>query len=315
MAHHQRHWYGLEYDPDTEVLITVGATEAIASVIMGIVEPGDEVIAFEPYYDSYAAMISMAGGTRVPVTLRAPDFAIDLDELRKAVTPRTRMILVNSPHNPTGAVFSRAEQEAIAELCVEHDLIAMADEVYEHLNFTGDHVPLASLPGMADRTISIGSAGKCFSFTGWKVGWACARPELIAATRCAKQFFTYVGSGPFQWGIAEALRLPDSYFTGLRESMRAKRDLLSAGLRNAGFTVYDSKGTYFVTTDVRSLGFDDGLDLCRRLPELAGVVGIPCSVFYDDKEAGRALVRFAFCKRDEVLTEACERLAKLKEAR
>jgi len=311
VAAHQQRFYGLAYEPDTEVLITVGATEAIAAAVLALVDTDDEVVAFEPYYDSYAATIALAGGTRVPVTLRAPDFEVDLDRLRSAVTDRTRLLLVNCPHNPTGTVFSLAELHAIAELAVERDLIVIADEVYEHLSYDRPHVPLASLPGMQERTISIGSAGKTFSFTGWKVGWVCAPPELLAAVRSVKQFLTYVGSGPFQYAITEALALPDEYFSSFTASMGAKRDLLSNGLAEAGFTVYPSKGTYFVVADAKPLGFDDGYDLCRRMPELAGVVAVPCSVFYDDAEAGRSLVRFAFCKRDEVLVDACERLSKL----
>ncbi|MCU1345380.1 MAG: dapC [Acidimicrobiia bacterium] len=308
---HQQRFYGLVYEPDTEVLITVGATEAIAAAVLALVQTGDEVVAFEPYYDSYAATIALAGGQRVPVTLRAPDFAVDLDRLRAAITARTRLLLVNCPHNPTGTVFSLEELNAIAELAVERDLIVIADEVYEHLSYDRPHVPLASLPGMRERTISIGSAGKTFSFTGWKVGWACAPPELLSAVRSVKQFLTYVGSGPFQYAIADALGLPDDYFSTFTKSMSAKRDLLTSGLTEAGFTVYPSKGTYFVVADARPLGFDDGYDLCRRMPELAGVVAVPCSVFYDDQSAGRSLVRFAFCKRDEVLIEACQRLATL----
>jgi N-succinyldiaminopimelate aminotransferase len=312
VAAHQARFYDLHHDPDSEVLVTVGATEALAAAILGLVEPGDEVVAFEPYYDSYAAAIALAGGRRVPVTLRAPDFRVDIDRLRAAITTRTRLLLVNCPHNPTGAVFTLEEMNAIAAVCVEHDLVAVSDEVYEHLSFSRPHVPLASLPGMRERTITISSAGKTFSFTGWKVGWACAPPELLAPVRAVKQFLTYVGSGPFQPAVAEALQLGDSYYDSLRSSMQAKRDLLSTGLEAAGFTVYPSHGTYFVVADARPLGFDDGYELCRQLPALAGVVAIPCSVFYDDKEEGRPLVRFAFCKRDEVLAEACERLGKLR---
>lgn len=314
VADHQRDRYGLAYDPDTEVLVTAGATEAIAAALLALVEPGDEVIALEPYYDSYAACIAMAGGTRVPVTLRPHEgaYVLDLDELRAAVTDRTRLILLNTPHNPTGTVLGRAELAAVAELAVERDLLVVADEVYEHLVFEGaEHVPVATLPGMRERTLTIGSAGKTFSFTGWKVGWATGGRELVAAVRSAKQFLTYVSSGPFQYAIAEALRLPAAYFDGLRADLAAKRDLLSEGLAAAGFEVYRPAGTYFVTTDIRPLGADDGFAFCRALPERAGVVAIPNAVFYDDREAGAPFVRFAFCKKTEVLEEAVSRLKRL----
>ena len=308
---HQRRFYGLEYDPDTEVLVTAGATEAIAAAMLALIEPGDEVIAFEPYYDSYAASIAMAGGTRVPVTLRPPGFRPDLAALAAAVTPRTRAILLNSPHNPTGAVFSREELTAVARIAVTRDLLVVTDEVYEHVVYTGEHVPLATLPGMPERTVSISSAGKTFSFTGWKIGWVTGRPELVAAVRAAKQFLTYVSGGPFQYAIAEALTLPDAYYTALRDDLRMKRDLLSGGLADLGFEVYPPDGTYFVTTDVAALGETDGIEFCARLPERAGVVAIPSAVFYDDREAGRTQVRFTFCKRPEVLKEALARLAAL----
>ncbi len=310
---HQERRYGLSYDPDREVLVTAGATEAIAAALLALVEPGDEVIAFEPYYDSYAACIAMAGGTRVPVTLRPHDgsFRLDLDELRSAVTPRTRLLLINTPHNPTGTVLTHAELTAIAQLAVERDLLVVADEVYEHLVFDdAGHLPLASFPGMRERTVSIGSAGKTFSFTGWKVGWVTSTPELVTAVRSAKQFLTYVASGPFQYAVAEALNLPDSYFETFRADMRAKRDLLAAGLADAGFKVFKPAGTYFVTTDIRPLGETDGFAFCRSLPERAGVVAIPNAVFYDHREEGAPFVRFAFCKRTEVLTDATERLRK-----
>ncbi|MEU3609441.1 pyridoxal phosphate-dependent aminotransferase [Streptomyces sp. NPDC035033] len=322
IADHQRARYGLEYDPDTEVLVTAGATEAIAASLLALVEPGDEVIALEPYYDSYAACVAMAGGTRVPVTLRphgdprggAADgrFVLDLDELRAAVTPRTRLILLNTPHNPTGTVLTRAELTAVAELAVERDLLVVTDEVYEHLVFDGaEHLPIATLPGMRGRTVTIGSAGKTYSFTGWKVGWITASPELTAAVRSAKQFLTYVSSGPFQYAVAEALRLPDAYYDGLRADLQTKRDLLSEGLAQAGFAVHRPAGTYFVTTDIRPLGTADGFAFCRSLPERAGVVAIPNAVFYDDREAGAPFVRFAFCKRTDVLQEAVDRLKRM----
>jgi N-succinyldiaminopimelate aminotransferase len=309
IAAHDERFHGLRYDPDTEVLVTTGATEAIAAAVLGLVEPGDEVIALEPYYDSYAANIAMAGGVRVPVTLRPPDFRLDLDRLRDAVTRRTRAILLNTPHNPTGAVLNAAELRSVAELCLEHDLVVIADEVYEHLVFDGVHTSIASLPGMRERTVRISSAGKTFSFTGWKIGWACAPPDLLAAVRGAKQFLTYVSGAPFQPAIAEALALPDGYFTGLRDGLRERRDQLAAGLAALGLAVFLPAGTYFLTTDVRPLGYTDGMAFCRDLPGRAGVVAIPTGVFYDDRAAGAPLVRWAFCKRAEVLTAALERLA------
>ncbi|NEC85227.1 pyridoxal phosphate-dependent aminotransferase [Streptomyces sp. SID12501] len=314
IAAHQERRYGLSYDPDREVLVTAGATEAIAATLLALVEPGDEVIALEPYYDSYAACIAMAGGTRVPVTLRPHDgsFRLDLDELRAAVTPRTRLLLINTPHNPTGTVLTRDELTAIAQLAVERDLLVVTDEVYEHLVFDdAGHLPLASFPGMRERTVSIGSAGKTFSFTGWKVGWVTSTPDLVTAVRSAKQFLTYVASGPFQYAVAEALRLPDSYFADFRADMLAKRDLLAGGLERAGFKVFRPAGTYFITTDIRPLGESDGFTFCRALPERCGVVAIPNAVFYDHREQGAPFVRFAFCKRTGVLEEAASRLKTL----
>ncbi|MEU2527627.1 pyridoxal phosphate-dependent aminotransferase [[Kitasatospora] papulosa] len=316
VTEHQRRHYGLEYDPDTEVLVTTGATEAVAASLLALLEPGDEVIALEPYYDSYAACIAMAGGTRVPVTLRPDDgaYRLDLDELRAAVTPRTRLILLNTPHNPTGTVLTRDELAAVATLACERDLLVVTDEVYEHLVFEGEHIPLASFPGMRERTVTVSSAGKTFSLTGWKIGWITASPELVTAVRSAKQFLTYVSGGPFQYAVADALRLPDSYFDALREDLRAKRDLLSAGLTEAGFEVYEPAGTYFVTTDIRPLGETDGFAFCRALPERCGVVAVPNAVFYDHREQGAPFVRFAFCKRTDVLTEAVSRLKGLRAA-
>ncbi|MET8474254.1 pyridoxal phosphate-dependent aminotransferase [Streptomyces sp. NPDC006422] len=314
VADHQRRRYGMEFDPDREVLVTAGATEAIAASLLALVEPGDEVIAFEPYYDSYAASIALAGGTRVPVTLRPHEgsFRLDLDELRDAITPRTRLLLINTPHNPTGTVLTRAELTTIAELAVEHDLLVVTDEVYEHLTYgDAEHIPLATLPGMRERTVTIGSAGKTFSFTGWKVGWITSTPELVTAVRSAKQFLTYVSAGPFQYAVAEALALPDTYFTDFRATMTAKRELLATGLEDAGFTVFRPQGTYFITTDIRPLGFDDGFAFCRALPERCGVVAVPNAVFYDDRTAGAPFVRFAFCKQDTVLSEAAARLKAL----
>ncbi len=309
---HQKRFYGLDYDPDTQVLVTTGATEAIAAALLAYVEPGDEVIALEPYYDSYAACIAMAGGHRVPVTLRAPDFRLDLDELRAAVTPRTKVLLINSPHNPTGTVLDDSELRGIAAIATEHDLVVITDEVYEHLIFDGlQHLPLTSYDGMAERTVSIGSAGKTFSVTGWKIGWVTGTPEVVTAVNTAKQFLTYVSGAPFQPAVAGALALGNDYFDTLRTTMQAKRDLLCDGLESLGFGVHRPQGTYFVTTDIRPLGHTDGIDFCRMLPERTGVVAIPHQVFYDNTEAGRPLVRWAFCKKPELLQEALTRLTKL----
>jgi N-succinyldiaminopimelate aminotransferase len=311
VALHQKRFWGLDVDPDTEVLVTAGATEAIAAALLALCETGDEVVAFEPTYDSYHAGVSMAGASLRVVTLEPPDYAVDLEALARAITPRTRLLLVNSPHNPTGTVLSEAELNAVAELCVEHDLLAVTDEVYEHIVFEGVHRPLASLPGMAERTLTVSSAGKTFSFTGWKVGWACGPAPLVDAVRTAKQFLTYVNGAPFQPAAAVGLALDDGYFTGLRDGLRNQRDLLCAGLEEAGLAVFRPAGTYFVTTDIRPLGEDDGVAFCRSLPERCGVAAVPNAVFYQDPRRGRHLVRFAFCKRPEVLAEAASRLATL----
>ncbi len=312
VAAHQKRFYGLDLDPDTEVLVTTGATEAIAAAMLALLEPGDEVIALEPYYDSYAACIAMAGARRVPVTLRPPLFRPDLDAMRDAITSRTRIILLNSPHNPTGMVATKAELAAIADLAVRHDLLVVTDEVYEHLVFDGEHVPIVTLPGMRERTVTISSGGKTFSFTGWKVGWVTGTPELVTAVRTAKQFLTFVSSGPFQYAIAAGLALPDAFYADLATGLRRKRGLLADGLRAAGFEVFVPQGTYFITTDIGRLGESDGLDFCRSLPHRCGVVAVPNVVFYDDRAAGRTQVRFAFCKRDDVLADAARRLSGLR---
>jgi N-succinyldiaminopimelate aminotransferase len=308
IAAHQKRFYGSDLDPDTEVLVTAGATEAIAAALLALLEPGDEVIALEPYYDSYAACIAMAGARRVPITLRAPDFRPDLDAMRDAITDRTRLILLNTPHNPTGMVATRAELTEIARLAIERDLLVVTDEVYEHIVFDGEHIPISTLPGMRERTVTIGSAGKTFSFTGWKIGWVTSTPELVSAVRTAKQFLTFVSGGPFQYAIATGLALPDSFYADLSAGLKAKRDLLAAGLAAAGFEVFAPHGTYFITTSIAGLSPADGLDFCRRMPHICGVVAVPNAVFYDDKQAGRSQVRFAFCKRSEVLAEAARRL-------
>jgi N-succinyldiaminopimelate aminotransferase len=317
VADHQWRFWGLRYDPETEVLITAGATEAIASAILALCETGDEVVCFEPYYDSYAASIALSGATRRPVTLRPSGdgrYAFDADELRSAFGPRTRLVLLNSPHNPTGKVLTRDELSLIAELCQEYDAYAVTDEVYEHLAFTdapGPHLPLATLPGMRERTVRISSAGKTFSCTGWKIGWASGPPALVSAVLRVKQFLTYVSGAPLQPAVAVALGLPDAYYTGFRDELQAKRDQLCAGLTDAGFDVLRPEGTYFITADITPLGGKDGVEFCLGLPERCGVVAVPTQVFYDDVDAGRHLVRFAFCKRPAILAEAVTRLRTL----
>ena len=312
VAEHQKRFWGLEFDPDTEVLITAGATEAITAAVLALAGPGDEVVTFEPYFDIYPADISMAGAERRLVQLRPPSYTFDPDELAAAFGPRTRVLLLNSPHNPTGKVFSVEELDTIARLCVEHDVIAVTDEVYEHLIFDDNaHVPLASRPGMADRTVTISSGGKTLSFTGWKIGWVCARPELVRAVQAAKQLLTYVSGGPFQPAVAVGLRLGDDFFEGLAADLQARRDLLCAGLTEAGFEPVVPQGAYYITADIRPLGARDGLDFCRALPERCGVVAVPVQVLCDDHAMGAPFVRFAACKRPAVLEQAVERLATL----
>jgi N-succinyldiaminopimelate aminotransferase len=301
---HQRDWYGLEPE---DVLITFGATEAIAAALLGLCDPGDEVVVLEPYYDSYAACIAFAGARRRPVTLRPPGFEVSAGDLGAALGPRARVLLLNSPHNPTGRVLTRAELELVAAACVEHDLICVTDEVYEHLVYDGEHIPIATLPGMASRTLTISSVGKSFSFTGWKIGWCSGPAPLVAATRMVKQFLTFAGGTPLQHAAAAALRLPRGEIAALADDLRAKRDQLCAGLRAAGLQPLVPAGTYFVNADVGA----NAVEFCAALPERSGVVGIPTSVFYDDKDAAPTLVRFAFCKRAEVIAEAARRLATL----
>ncbi len=308
---HQLRFYGLEFDPDTEVLVTTGATEAVAATILALCEPGDSVVTFEPYYDSYAASIALAGADHVVVPLQPPDWSFDLDRLADAFGSRTRLVLLNSPHNPTGKVFTRDELAAIAELCVERDVIAVTDEVYEHLIFDGEHLPLASFPDMRDRTVTISSAGKTFSLTGWKIGWVCASEGLVSAVRTVKQFLTYTSGTPFQYAVAEGLELPDPFYKSMATALRARRDELCDGLAQVGLSVMRPAGTYFATVDVSSLGYEDGFGFCHELIARYGVAAIPTEVFYTDRAAGRSLVRFAFCKRPEVLAEAIDRLSGL----
>lgn len=308
IAAHRERFYGLRYDPDTEITVCHGATEVIASTLQALLEVGDEVVMFEPFYDSYRATVAMAGGVERVVPLRAPDFAYDAAELEAAISPKTRAIILNSPHNPSGKVFSRAELEHIAELCRRHDIIAITDEVYEHLVFEGEHIPLSTLPGMRERTVMISSTGKTFSFTGWKIGYACAPADLTRAIRTAHQFITFCNGTPFQYAMAKALALPDTYYETFLAEYRARRDRLCAGLQDVGFGVLPPAGTYFVCVDIRPLGFHDDMELCRRLPVDVGVAAIPNSAFYLHKELGRHLVRFAFCKSDPVLDEGIARL-------
>jgi N-succinyldiaminopimelate aminotransferase len=313
IARHQRRFYGIEMDPEGEVLVTAGATEALTAAILALCDPGDEVVVFEPYYDSYAAAIAMAGAVRRVVSLRAPDWCFDPDELESAVTSRTRLILVNTPHNPTGKVFSSAELALIAATCVRHDLLAVTDEVYEHLIFDGEHLPLCRFDGMAERTVTVSSAGKTFSFTGWKVGWASGPEPLVTAVRTAKQYLTYVSAAPLQPAVALGLDLPDSVYLGVAAGLRDRRDRLVGGLVELGFDVHPPAATYFATADVTPVAArwgvpPDAVAFCRLLPERCGVVAIPVSAFTDRPDAVAPLVRFAFCKRPEVLDEALRRL-------
>jgi N-succinyldiaminopimelate aminotransferase len=312
IADHQKHFYDMDLDPDTEVLVTAGATEAITSAILALCEAGDEVVAFEPFYDSYAAAIAMAGAVMRVVPLRPPHWTFDPDALDAAIGPRTRILLLNTPHNPTGKVFATGELEQISRLCVERDVVAVTDEVYEHLVFEGRHIPLCTIPGMADRTLTISSAGKTFSFTGWKVGWACGPAPLVAAVRTVKQFLTYVNGAPFQPAVALGLGLPDEFFARTASTLKDRRDQLCTGLRDAGFAVYEPEATYFVVTDVSTLGSADGAEFCRQLPDRCGVVAVPASAFYQDQTRPRPLVRFAFCKQESVIEEAVRRLATLR---
>ncbi len=310
IAAHQRRHYGLELDPDTQVVVTTGCTEAIAAALLGLVDPGDEVIVLEPYYDSYVAMLQMTGGIRRPVTLRAPDFRLDADELRAAVSEKTRFMLVNTPHNPTGTVLDRAELDAITAVAQAHDLVVISDEVYEHLTFDGcSHIPLATLPGMAERTLTLSSVGKSYSLTGWKVGWATGPSDLVAAVLSAKQWLTFTSGAPLQPAVALALDEESDFPTRLAADLQLRRDLLCEGLKAAGLDPRTPQGTYFAMTDTSHLGWPDGRAFCLALPERAGVVAIPAQAFYDNADAGRHLVRWAFCKDRDVIEEGVRRLA------
>jgi N-succinyldiaminopimelate aminotransferase len=316
IAEHQQRFYGLGLDPDREVLVTAGATEALAATILALVEgPDDEIVVFEPFYDEYAALAALAGARLVTVPLRWPDFQPDLDELRAAVGDRTRLIVVNDPHNPTGTVFSAEAREEIVRLADRHDAVIVTDEVYEHLIFDGvPHVPIATMPGAAERTVSISSAGKTFSTTGWKIGWATGPADLVDAILTVKQYLTYVNGAPFQPAIAAGLRLGDEFFAGLASDLQRKRDLLLSGLQAAGFTAARASGSYFTVADAAALGATDAHEFCRSLPERVGVVGIPLTAFAlpENRAQYATLVRFAACKREDVLAEAARRLAQLR---
>ena len=314
IAEHQERFYGITVDAGSEVLVTAGATEALASTILALTDDGDEVVTLEPFYDAYAALIGLSRATHVTVPLRPPAFQPDHDDLRAAITDRTRLIIVNSPHNPTGSVLPRETLELLVELAHEHDALIVTDEVYEHLTFGVPHIPIASLPGAADRTITISSGGKTFSATGWKIGWIVAPPKILSAIVAVKQFLTYVNGAPFQPAIAAGLRLPDEYFTAAAATLARKRDILSAGLVSAGFAVSRPQAGYFVIADAAPLGVTDAAEFCRSLPALAGVVGVPVTAFvHPDRRAGyQSLVRFAFCKKVELLERASAQLAGLR---
>ena len=315
IARHQQHWYGLEVDPDTEVLVTAGATEALAAVLLAFVDDGDEVLTLEPAYDAYGAIIALAGGVHRTVPVDWPEFRPDADRLRDAITDRTRVILLNSPHNPTGAVLDEALLRVVVEAAERHDALIVTDEVYEHLLFDGArHLPIATLPGAWERTITISSGGKTFSTTGWKIGWLTGPAELVSAALAVKQFLTFVNGAPFQPAIALGLGLPDAVLAGIASSLQSGRDTLIAGLEAAGLPVSRPAAGYFVIADGAALGFPDGAELCRRLPDLAGVVAVPVSAFCRDEQAAtmRSLIRFAYCKSPAVLAEASTRLATLR---
>jgi N-succinyldiaminopimelate aminotransferase len=309
IAAHQARHYGLDLDVDSQVVVTAGATEAIAAAVLAFVNPGDEMVVLEPFYDSYVACIEMAGGVRRPVTLHAPDFRLDVDALRAAVTDRTTTLLLNTPHNPTGTVLTQDELEAVAAVAREHDLVVITDEVYEHLTFDGRrHVPICTLPGMFDRTVTISSAGKTFSFTGWKVGWVTGPSDLVGTVMAAKQWLTFSNAAPLQPAVALALDQEAGFYESLAKDLQDKRDVLVDGLRALALDVYPPEATYFVTTDVRRYGYPDGMAFCLALPDRAGVVAIPSQVFYDDHEEGRHKVRWAFCKDLSVIEEGVRRL-------
>ncbi|GAA3872015.1 aminotransferase class I/II-fold pyridoxal phosphate-dependent enzyme [Leifsonia kafniensis] len=313
ISRHQLRFYGLTVDPATEILVTAGATEALAATILALLEPGDEVVTFEPFYDAYGGLIALGGGIHRTVPLHSPGFQPEESELRAAVSDRTRLILINNPHNPTGTVFSTETLALIVELAHRHNALIVTDEVYEHLTFGVPHIPITTLPGAAERTITISSAGKTFNTTGWKIGWLSAPAPIVTAILAVKQFLSYVNGAPFQPAIARGLDLPDSFYTGIATDLAAKRDVLAEGLRTAGFEITVPQGSYFIVADAQSLGYAEGAEFCRALPELAGVVGVPLSAFTspDHRHRYASLVRFAYCKRVEVLEQAATQLAGL----
>jgi N-succinyldiaminopimelate aminotransferase len=314
IADHRRRFYGLGYDPEGEITVHAGATEGLFAALSALLDPGDEVLTFEPFYDSYPAAVALAGARLVTVPLEPPAMSFNAAALARAVTGRTRILLLNSPNNPTGKVFTRDELAVIADLCCRHDLIAVTDEVYEQIVFERAHVPLAKLPGMRERTVTVSSTGKSFSLTGWKIGYTCAAPPLAAAVRAVHQFVTFSVATPLQRAMAVAFLAPDSYFAQLAADYRARRQRLATGLEAAGFGVLSPEGTYFALADIRPLGEVDDVAFCRRLPEAAGVAAIPVTAFSRDRARYRHLVRFAFCKRDATIDEAVRRLARWREA-
>ena len=313
IARHQQRFYGLTVDSGTEVLVTAGATEALAATILALLAPGDEVVTFEPFYDAYGGLIALGGGIHRTVPLRFPDFQPDQGELRAAITDHTRLIIVNNPHNPTGTVFPRETLELIVELAHQHNAIIVTDEVYEHLTFGVQHIPISTLPGARERTVTISSGGKTFNTTGWKIGWLIAPAPLVTAILAVKQFLTYVNGAPFQPAIALGLGLPDAFFASIATDLAAKRDVLARGLTAAGFTISQPQGSYFIVADATPLGYPDGAELCRQLPARAGVVGVPITAFCSPQHRTdyAPLVRFAYCKKVDVLERAAEKLARL----
>ncbi|MGW2475133.1 aminotransferase class I/II-fold pyridoxal phosphate-dependent enzyme [Streptomyces sp. NPDC001665] len=312
IAGHRRATTGVDYRPEDEVLVTTGATEAVAAALLAFCDPGDEVLTFDPCYDAYPAGARMAGARVTTAALAVTDdgFALDPDALRAAIGPRTRVLLLNSPHNPTGKVFTTGELETLAAVCREHGLVVVTDEVYEHLVYDGGrHVSISSLPGMRERTLVVSSAGKSFNVTGWKIGWACGPAELVAAVASTKQFLTYASGTPFQSAVAAMLRAGTDWADGLRDDLQRNRDLLTLALRKAGLVAFPGEGGYFVQADVRPWGYEDGMRFCRELPARAGVVAVPTGAFYQSPTAPRWLARFSFCKSPDLLAEAADRLA------
>lgn len=310
VSSHRHRFTGIACDPASEVLITAGATEGIASCLLGLVEPGDEVVMFEPYFDIYPALVALAGGRRRTSTLRFPEYAVDEASLRAAFSRRTKVVLLNTPHNPTGKVFTRDELTLIVALAIEHDAWIVCDEVYEHLVFSGaKHVPVASLPGAAERTLSVGSAGKTFSVTGWKVGWVTGPPDAVTAVASVKQNLTFSGGAPLQPAVAVGLGLPDAYFAGIAADLERRRDVMMDALRTMSLPHAIPDGTFFVTADLGALGVRDAAWLCHEMPRRYGLAMIPVAAFHDDPEVATGLVRLTFCKTDETLSVGLERLA------